>query len=152
MRREGPGLIPRPFSYASSPSLAVLVNFSELRRGEVHMAPSARSGGAYYVLQMFSVSYVRQLPCVSILNIRNAQSQVISPTHTWATARYKQATARGLISPLRKASGRGYRSIMWGDSQSWGRYAGFLRPYRRARRPGHSTILVPFPADFAQPP
>src|SRR5829696_5160251 len=48
---------------------------------------------------MFSVSYIRQLPCASILNIRNAQSQVISPTHIWATARYKQATARGLISP-----------------------------------------------------
>jgi hypothetical protein len=39
-------------------------------------------------------------PCAYTLNIRNAQSQVISPTTLiWATARYKQGTARGLISP-----------------------------------------------------
>ena len=87
-----------------SPVLPYAPKFLELRHSEVHMAPSARSGGAYNVLWMFSVSYVRQLPCVCILNLRNAQSQVISPTHIWATARYKQATARGLISPLRKAS------------------------------------------------
>ena len=135
-----------------SPVLPYAPKFLELRHSEVHMAPSARSGGAYNVLWMFSVSYVRQLPCVCILNLRNAQSQVISPTHIWATARYKQGTARGLISPLRKASGRGYRGIKWSERQSWGRYAGFLRPYRRARRPGRTTILAPFPGDFAQPP
>src|SRR5215211_8472794 len=38
-------------------------------------------------------------PCAFILNIRNAQSGVISPTHIWATARHKEGTARGLISP-----------------------------------------------------
>jgi hypothetical protein len=128
-----------------SPVLPYAPKFLELRHSEVHMAPSARSGGAYNVLWMFSVSYVRQLPCVCILNLRNAQSQVISPTHIWATARYKQATARGLISPLRKASGRGYRGIKWSERQSWGPYAGFLQPYRRARRPGPTTILAPFP-------
>jgi hypothetical protein len=63
------------------------------------MALSARFGGTYYVLWMFSVSYVRQLPCVSIWNIRIAQSQLISPTHIWATARYKLGSARSLISP-----------------------------------------------------
>jgi hypothetical protein len=69
-----------PTVTAFSPVLPYAPNFLELRYSEVHMAPSARSGGAYYVLWMFSVSYVRQLPCVSILNLRNAQSQVISPT------------------------------------------------------------------------
>ena len=143
MNLGGDGEVPGPF-YA--------LNFVELRQREVHMAPSARSGGAYYVLWILSVSCLRQLPCVSILNIRIAQSQLISPTHIWATARYTQGSARDLISPLRKASGRGYRSIKWSERQSWGRYAGFLLPYRRARRPGPTTILAPFPADFAQPP
>src|SRR5215216_1628046 len=45
-------------------------------------------------------------PCASILNLRNAQSRLISPTLIWATARYKQAKARRLISPS-DASERG---------------------------------------------
>src|SRR5215204_4572094 len=82
-------------------------NFAEIRQREVHIAPSARSGGpttggAYFLLWMFSVSYVRQLPCVSILNIRNAQPANFTYTHIWATARYEQGTARGLISPLQR--------------------------------------------------
>jgi hypothetical protein len=101
---------------------------------------------------MLSVSYVRQLPVRLYLEPKKHSGQLISPTHIWATARYKQGTARGLISPLREASGLDYRGIKWGERQSWGRYAGFLQPYRRARRPGPTTILAPFPADFAQPP
>jgi Tol biopolymer transport system component len=89
---------------------------------------------------------------VGTITERTQEAIACAEAHIWATARYKQGTARGLISPLRKASGRGYRGIKWSERQSWGRYAGFLQPYRRARRPGPTTILAPFPADFAQPP
>ena len=46
---------------------SVYANFAECPKGEVRIAPSARSGGpttggASYALLMFSVSYVRQLP------------------------------------------------------------------------------------------
>src|SRR5829696_1405202 len=114
------------------------------------MAPSARSGGAYYVLWMFSASYVRQLPCVSILNIGNAQPANFTYTYGPPHDITSHGPRLNLPPPTPRAVAIG--AFKWGERQSWGRYAGFLRPYRRARRPGRTTILAPFPGDFAQPP
>ena len=59
--------VPAPYRPNELDLEIFLANFSERRKGEVRIAPSARSGapttgGASYVLWMFSIFYVRQLP------------------------------------------------------------------------------------------
>jgi len=100
---------------------------------------------------MLPVSYVRQLPVRLYLELKK-RAEPVDFTYTHMGHRTIQ-TSQGptLDLPLRRLR-TWLTGIKWGERQSWGRYAGFLLPYRRARRPVRTTILASFPADFAQPP
>jgi Tol biopolymer transport system component len=131
----------------------VFTSTSLTGNNDIYVMNSDGSGRTNLTNTKRSEDHVTWSPArVGTITERTQEAIACAEAHIWATARYKQGTARSLIPPFRKASGRGYRGIKWSERQSWGRYAGFLQPYRRARRPGPTTILAPFPADFAQPP
>jgi Tol biopolymer transport system component len=131
----------------------VFTSTSLTGNNDIYVMNSDGSGRTNLTNTKQSEDYVTWSPArVGTITERTQEAIACAEAHIWATARYKQGTARSLISPFRKATGRGYRGIKWSERQSWGRYAGFLQPYRRARRPGPTTIFAPFPADFAQPP